>query len=338
MKHRSYLLFTLDDTHYGLPAEAVQEIFLLPALTSVPESGPEVAGILNLRGKLLTVINLKACLGYPPQPNQLNQAVILMRCSGLQMGFVVDAIQNVEAIALGHLSNALETPYLSNVEHPLTAGLAQHDDHVVIVLDLEALLQSDQTRATLNAPAGGDRFMGQFSLADQQVLQDRATRLTQQLDVESPSDLTAVAVVGLDGEYFALELEAVYEFVEVPQVTPIPCCPPHIVGNMNLRGEILTLIDVRQFLNLSVDSACEAKKAVIMRLETLVAGVIIDDVFDVIYLQISDISAVPLTVHSHNNLYLKGVLRYGDFMMSFLDLPKLLRQGDLVVDQQILKR
>jgi len=333
MQHRSYLLFNLDDTRYGLPAEAVQEIFLLPALTSVPESGPEVCGVLNLRGQLLTVLNLRAWLGYPQQPNQLSQAVVLVQVSGQRLGLVVDTIQNVEAIAPSQLSTALETPYLNEVEHPLTAGLAQHNDRVVILLDPAALVHKNQTRATLTAPAGGDRFMAQFSWADQQVLQARADGLTQQSAAESPSALTPVAVIGLDGEHFALELEAVYEFADIPQVTPIPCCPPHIVGNMNLRGEILTLIDVRQFLNLSAGTVCEAKKAVVMRLESLVAGVIIDDVFDVIYLQTSDITAVPMAVHANNNPYLKGVARYGDSMMSFLDLSKLLSQGELVVDQ-----
>lgn len=334
MHHRSYLLFTLDDACYGLAAEDVQEIFLLPALTSVPESGPEVAGILNLRGQLMTTLNLKAFLGHPKQPNTAAQAVILAQCGTQQLGLVVDNVQNVEMITATNISTALETPYLSNTENPLTAGIANHENEVIVLLNLEPLGQSGQIVPFPMTEGRGNRFMAQFGLEDQQLLQARAAGLAQLSDYENDSDLTALAVVGLNGEHFGLQLETVYEFTEVPQITPVPCCPPHIVGNMNLRGEILTLVDIRCFLNLS-SAASKPQKAVVMRSGSLVAGVVIDDVFDVVYLQTSDVASAPTAIHSNSNQYLRGVACHGDSMMSLLDLPKLLAQGELVVDQPV---
>ncbi|MBW4483515.1 MAG: chemotaxis protein CheW [Tildeniella torsiva UHER 1998/13D] len=331
----SYLLFTLDDAYYGLAAETVQEMFLLPALTSVPESGPEVAGVLNLRGQLLPVINLRLCLGYPPQPNTLSQAVIMVQCGGGQLGIVVDQIQNVEAIAPSSITPTLETPYFSQAEQPLTTGFARWGDIVITLIDPVALGQGshDLTEFFPVPAAQINPFMAQFSLTDQQVLQARAAGLTQAIADESTSDLAALAVIGLEGERFALGLETVHEFTEVPQITPIPCCPAHIVGNINLRGEILTLIDVRHFLNLEPAGPLKPKKAVVMRLGSLVAGVVIDDIFDVIYLQASTIAATPTAVYSSDNPYLRGFAQQGNSMITLLDLPKLLTQGDLVVNQ-----
>ncbi|MBD1873553.1 chemotaxis protein CheW [Nodosilinea sp. FACHB-131] len=333
MTPTSYLLFTLDGAHYGLAAEAVQEMFLLPALISIPESGPEVAGVLNLRGQLLPVINLRACLGYPQRSNTLSQAVIVVQCGSRRLGLVVDQIQNVEAIAPSSITTALETPYFGYGEHPLTIGLARQGDTVIILIDPVALGQGSHSVAL--APVTEvqtNRFMAQFSPADQQVLQARAAGLTQLIADESTSDLSALAVIGLEGERFALGLESVHEFAEVPQITPIPCCPAHIVGNINLRGEILTLVDVRHILNLVPSAPLQPKTAVVMRLGSLVAGVVIDDVFDVIYLHASEIAATPTAVHSSNNPYLKGFAQHGDSMLTLLDLPKLLTAGDLVVD------
>lgn len=335
MTPTSYLLFTLDDNYYGLAAETVQEMFLLPALTSVPESGPEVAGVLNLRGQLLPVINLRLCLGCSPQPNTLSQAVIMVQCGGGQLGLVVDQIQNVEAIAPSSITPTLETPYFGHAEQPLTIGLTRHGDTVITLIDPVALGQGSSSlpRSASVPAAQANPFMAQFSLSDQQVLQARAAGLTQAIADESSSDLAALAVIGLEGERFALGLETVHEFTEVPQITPIPCCPPHIVGNINLRGEILTLVDVRHFLNLQPADPLKPKKAVVMRLGSLVAGVVIDDVFDVIYLQASEIAATPTAVYSSDNPYLRGFAPHGDSMMALLDLPKLLAQGELVVNQ-----
>ncbi len=333
MTPTSYLLFTLDGAHYGLAAEAVQEMFLLPALISVPESGPEVAGLLNLRGHLLPVINLRVCLGYPQQPNALSQAIIVVQGSGRPLGLVVDQIQNVEAIAPNSITAALETPYFGYGANPLTVGFARPGDTVIVLIDPVALGQrSHGASPSPVTEVKTNRFMAQFSPTEQQVLQARADGLTQMIADESTSELSALAVIGLAGERFALGLESVHEFAEVPQITPIPCCPAHIVGNINLRGEILTLVDVRHFLNLAPAAPLQPKTVVVMRLGSLVAGVVIDDVFDVIYLHAAEIAATPTAVHSSNNPYLKGFAQYGNSMLTLLDLPKLLTTGELVVD------
>ncbi len=337
MNPTSYLLFALGDTPYGLAAEAVQEIFLLPALTSVPEVGPEVVGVLNLRGQLLPVLNLRLLLGHPKQPNSLGQAVVLVQHQGQRVGLVVDHIQNVEAIAPHSITTTLGTSYIDSTQQLLTVGLAQYADSVIILLNPAALVQGAMGAAPGGAPSpvegAANRFMAQFTPADQQVLQERAVGLAQLLATENASEQLALALVSLAGEQFALGLETVHEFTNVSQITPIPCCPPHIVGNMNLRGEILTLVDVRRFLNLSPAAAAPPQKAVVMRLGSLVAGVVIDDVFDVVYVNAAEVAAIPTAVHSNENPYLKGVARNGDAIMSLLDLPTLLTQGELVVDQ-----
>ncbi|MBD2231727.1 chemotaxis protein CheW [Phormidium tenue] len=333
MTPTSYLLFMLDGAHYGLAAEAVQEMFLLPALISVPESGPEVAGMLNLRGQLLPVINLRVCLGYPQRPNDLSQAIIVVQCGSRQIGLVVDQIQNVEAIAPSSITAALETPYFGYGANPLTVGFARQGDTVIVLIDPVALEQGSHSASSAPvAEVKTNRFIAQFSPGEQQVLQARAAGLTQLMADESTSDQAALAVIGLEGERFALGLETVHEFAEVPQITPIPCCPPHIVGNINLRGEILTLVDVRHFLNLAPAAPLQPKTAVVMRLGSLVAGVVIDDVFDVIYLHAAEIAATPTAVHSSSNPYLKGFVQHGDSTVTLLDLPKLLTTGALVVD------
>ncbi|MGG6239500.1 chemotaxis protein CheW [Nodosilinea sp. AN01ver1] len=339
MNSTSYLLFALGDTRYGLAADAVQEIFLLPALTSLPEVGPAIAGVLNLRGQLLPVLNLRLLLGHPQQPNRLSQVVVLVQCEGQRVGLVVDHIQNVEAIATVNITTTLETHYIDNAQPSLTAGLAQYADSVIVLLNPAALMQGAAGMAPSNvmplagAEGAANRFMAQFNPADQQVLRERAAGLAQPLATENDSEQLALAVVSLAGEQFALRLETVHKFTNVSQITPIPCCPSHIVGNMNLRGEILTLVDVRRFLNLPPAAAAPLQKAVVMRLGSLVAGVVVDDVFDVVYVNAAEVAAMPTAVHSNENPYLKGVARYGDTLMSLLDLPTLLIQGELVVDQ-----
>jgi purine-binding chemotaxis protein CheW len=345
MDYESYLLFTLEGSCYGLPAKTVQEIFFLPALTPVAESGAEVAGVLNLRGDIIPALDLNACLGKPRKSYSLKHVVIILRLDQRVFGLIVSEVHNVESIATSDITTNLDGRYISHSERHLIAGLAKYNDDIITLLNPSALYvgQVRQVVAQSMAEGGTDivstettnEFLEQFTPAQRQVLRDRATGLLQQTANESFAGLSALAVVSLEGERFALGLEAVHEFTDVSQITPIPCCPSHIVGNMNLRGEILTLVDIRSFLNLNQTVTPQRKKAVVMRLDQLVAGVVVDDVFDVVYVHPADISSIPAAIHSVDNEYLKGVAKHDNSMMSLLDLPRLLTQGELIVNQAI---
>ncbi|MGA1265047.1 MAG: chemotaxis protein CheW [Prochlorothrix sp.] len=178
-------------------------------------------------------------------------------------------------------------------------------------------------------------FFPHATPAEREVLLNRARNLRNRTEEVSFSGLLPYAVVGLQGEFFALGLEFIHEFTDVDNVTPIPCCPPHIVGNLNLRGEILTLVDISGILNLPLERSEQSHKAIVARSEQLVAGITVDDVFDVIYLRPADISPIPAAVHALNDEYIRGVAPYQNKQMSILDLPKLLTSSELVVDEVV---
>jgi purine-binding chemotaxis protein CheW len=343
MNYESYLLFTLDGSSYGLPASAVQEIFFLPALTAVAESGAEVAGVLNLRGGIIPVLDLNTCLGKPQKTFLLSHAVVVLRLENQVIGLIVSEVHDVEAVPTEDITSDLDNRLISRSERHLVAGLAKFKDDIITLLNPLALPLQQAHRAISQASpqpvaAGAEvpshqDFLAQFTPEQQQVLRDRAASLAQAFTDDGFAGLAALAVVSLEGERFALGLESVHEFTDVTQITPIPCCPGHIVGNMNLRGEILTLVDIRGFLNLDATPDRQSKKAVVMRLDQLVAGVVVDEVFDVVYVHPKEISSIPTAIHSADNEYLKGVAKHEDSMMSLLDLPRLLTQGELVVNQ-----
>jgi purine-binding chemotaxis protein CheW len=106
---------------------------------------------------------------------------------------------------------------------------------------------------------------------------------------------------------------------------------------MNLRGEIVTLVDIRGLLNMPIRKVEKIAKAMIIEVGEVVAGAIVEDVFDVMYLNPSDIKGIPAAVHSANSHeeYLIGTAKYGNKMMSIVDLPKIMMQGGLAIEEYI---
>jgi purine-binding chemotaxis protein CheW len=162
------------------------------------------------------------------------------------------------------------------------------------------------------------------SQSERDIFQHRAAELRHSLELEQAQDLTALAVIGLEDEFFGLRLESVREFITVSRVSPIPCSSEHIVGNINLRGEIMTLIDIRTALNLPQPQKYSAKKAVITQIGEVAAGIVVDEVRDILFLHPSDLTALPTTVKNKRAAIVQGIARYGDTLLSILNLPQLL--------------
>jgi len=167
------------------------------------------------------------------------------------------------------------------------------------------------------------------------IFRERAENLRRQAESSDFTGLIPLAIFGLNDEYFGLDLEIVQEFTNIRNFTQIPCCPNHIVGNMNLRGEIVTLVDIRQALNLSFGIDNTTSKAIVIRIKDTIAAIPVDEVFDVMYLPPSDLTPVPVAVHSAHNEYLRGNAPYLEKMLTVLDIPQLLSKHSLVVDEEI---
>ncbi len=349
MKNKPYLIFNLHNLHYGIDALLVQEIFYLPELSSIVEAPTDIVGVLNLRGKIVPVMHLDLRLGNPLEQCCLTDSVIVLNYAGLQIGVIVSNVREVKNISTVLIEDDLDYGRFKEINSRFVAGIAQVDTDTVILLNHDSLLRDpDAVEALIKEENPGleskqPSIVSNFYTTcypnatpkEKIVLRERADNLRHLTDDTSSSKLIPLAVIGLNNEYFGLDLELVQEFTNIRNVTPVPCCPSHIVGNMNLRGEILTLIDIRSILNMPLAKTINGAKAMVVNINNLVAGFPVDEVFDVMYLQPSEVSSLPIAGNSHHEEYFQGTVAYFGNMLTILDLPKLLTNKTLVVNEEI---
>lgn len=178
-------------------------------------------------------------------------------------------------------------------------------------------------------------FCPEATTEERAIFRERAASLISASDRQDTTGLMSLAVVTLNGEYFGLDLSLVREFTDIRQITPIPCCEDYILGNMNLRGEIVTLVDIRQLLNLPATGVHKEAKAMVVHCKEIVAGITIDRVCDVIYLHPSQIKPSPSSGHSTSNGYLRGTAPYREKILGLIDFNKMITEGELVVHQEV---
>jgi purine-binding chemotaxis protein CheW len=347
MENKPYLIFSLHGLHYGVDALQVLEIFHLPELSPVTEAPDDIVGLLNLRGKIVPVMHLDLRLRHQLQECSLSDSVIVLEWEGLQIGIIVTSVHEVKNITSEAIEEQISYGRVRESNSQFIAGVARVDDGIIMLLDHEKLLRhSDAVEAVFpdlasNGHHKGGTLRSFYSVCcpnatseEKAIFRERADNLKRSTESSDFTGLMPLAVVGLNGEYFGLDLKVVREFTNIRNVTPIPCCPDHIVGNMNVRGEIVTLVDIRRAINMPLASGT-ASKAIVVHVDDIVAGFPVDEVFDVMYLRSSEIKSVPAAVHSGSDEYLQGTAPYSEKMLSILDLPKILLKGGLTVNDEV---
>ncbi len=347
MKEHPYLIFRVHNSLYGINTLAVEEVFFLPELKPIPEAPRDIVGVVNVRGDILPVMDLNLRFGYITCEYQVTDSVVIIESEGSRVGLIVNQVQEVRNIQIEEITAEL-TPRsgLSNFQKKnYISGVARNGEDIIILLHTNNLLNYVETEADSISEMSehpehellqqAPEFCADASEEAKAIFRKRADNLRNSTANEDVTGLKPLAVIILNEELFAIDLKLVREFTKIRKVTPIPCCPPHIIGNMNLRGEILTLIDIRGLLNLPLNGTFGNHKAVVVEAEGIVTGILVQKVSDVMFLNPADITSVPTALHSINDEYLQGTARYKDKIMSILDLPKIFLNGGLIVDEAI---
>ncbi len=374
MENKQYLTFRSLDLQYGIEATLVQEIFPLPELTLITDVTANIIGILNLRGQIVPVMHLDLLEGRLVKGFQLSDYVIVWQWEGLQIGLVVHQVNEVVELNPEVIETESFAHLIDDIQTGLIAGVAKGDADNILLLDPKTLIGQPETLLTLiwdaqmqldgivNSPIRDveapleqeglkqdeelqpskiissfyDLYCPNISREEQVILRQRADNLRQQIDnTKATNELMPVAVIGLGNKYFGVDLELVREFTDIGNLTPIPCCPEHIVGNMNLRGEIVTLVDIRNVLNIPTVPVSLGSPAVVIQVDDIVAGLPVDRVLEMVYLNSADMTPLPTAPSAFGEQYLRGTAFFQEKMLRVLDLAQIFTQGKLAVNEQV---
>jgi purine-binding chemotaxis protein CheW len=335
MDFQSLLIFDLDGARFGLDAMRVRECVWLPELTPVEEAPPWIVGIFSLRGRIVPVADLHLRFGHPARRYIASDQVVVLEAGHLLMGLIVSEVRAVIELPC----DAIQPPPQFDATPPgpahLITGEARVGNDLVALLDISRLTHLPEELAlteTTERPTPAGHFCPEAKAEMRALFHDRAMAL-QEVTGEEEGTRMGLAVIELGGEYFGVELAAVQEFCDIAQLSPIPCCPPHILGAMSLRGDLLTLIDPRAALNLP--PAARGGKAVVARLGEQAMGIAVDAVHDVVYLRGEELQAPPPALRERCGAEITGTAPYAGRMMIVLDLAALLAREEWIVNENV---
>jgi purine-binding chemotaxis protein CheW len=135
-----WLTFRLQGDEYALAVADVVEVLSMVALTRMPEARPWLAGMLNLRGRIVPVIDLRRRLGFPVRPIGLDTPVIVVHACDRPVGLIVDEMTEVLTLP----ADALAPPDdLAGAGHPVIA-VARSAARLIMLLDIRRICEPAQ--------------------------------------------------------------------------------------------------------------------------------------------------------------------------------------------------
>jgi purine-binding chemotaxis protein CheW len=143
--------FSLGQEEFGLDITTVREINRMLDVTAVPNSPEYMEGVINLRGKVIPIVNLRKCFGMERKANDKNTRVVVVELGNRIVGFVVDAVREVIRIS----SSVTEPPpaLVGGTRKEYITAVGKLDDRLLILLDLERLLDGSQIEMMEEATA-----------------------------------------------------------------------------------------------------------------------------------------------------------------------------------------
>ncbi len=147
-----FLTFALGQEEYGVAILKIQEIKGFAAITPLPNAPVCVKGVLNLRGTIVPIVDLRKKFGMPEEVYTNYTVIVVVQVQGQVMGFIVDAVSDVLTVSGTDIQPAPDLP--GRVDTSFVDGLAKAGEKLVIILDIDKVLTAGDVLAATQAVAG----------------------------------------------------------------------------------------------------------------------------------------------------------------------------------------
>jgi purine-binding chemotaxis protein CheW len=165
------------------------------------------------------------------------------------------------------------------------------------------------------------------------ILKERAKKLAASVKTEEVKEENLEVVEFLlSQERYGFESQYIREAYPLENFTPIPCTPAFVLGVINVRGQILSIIDMGRFFDLPQKGITENNRVIILRSDDMEFGILADEISGVRMIPVSEIQQSLPTLTGIRAEYLKGVT---NDRVTILDAKKILTDKNLIVHQEV---
>jgi purine-binding chemotaxis protein CheW len=275
---RQLVSFTVSDEEYAIPIENIQEIVQIPEhITKVPNSEQSILGIMNLRDKILPLASLRRLFGFPEEQLTEQSRIVVLSMENLSVGIVVDSVKEVLRVPESVIEPVPSIILKDEKDFEITEICRLNEGkRLVSIISVSNLFKHKDIKEALS------------SLETEQSIEEKKE------NEEILEEEEQFVAFKLDEQEYAVPIETVQEIVRIPEeLTHVPKTPDFVEGVINLRGNVLPVIDLRKRFDLQEKQRDEHQRIMVFVIDNISVGFIVDSVNEVLKIPKSVIQKSP---------------------------------------------
>ena len=275
-KKNTHLYFQIGDSKYAINSASVLEIMKLPALDYPQKLPNNIVGLLKYNNFVINVVDIRFYLDIEVTPYSSHNELLIVKTDEVIFGIITDKIIGilpfdsalVDQIPFFDAKMVIESLYKYNNEtifivniYALENLLKQHSS-IESNIDIQALFPQDETSKKIMAKRTK-------SIAEKSSLR----LVSEELHAKNK-----YISFNLNNDYYCIALDYVKEVLKDTSITNVPGTPDFIEGIMNLRGDYITVLNLKKFLSLPETVVSDKKPVVIIKCNELKLALLIDKI------------------------------------------------------------
>ncbi len=134
-----YFVFIIDEQRYATAVSAVEKVIRAVELNSIPQADDTISGLINMKGEIIPVMNIRKILHLPTRKMDINDRIVFARTSAREVAFIVDKVEGVVELSLAGMDNTQQNfPEMK----PFIEGIGRLKDNTVFIYNIDKLFSN----------------------------------------------------------------------------------------------------------------------------------------------------------------------------------------------------
>lgn len=320
------IYFRIGKNSYAIPLRNVLEVMKLPKLDYPQKLPANFVGVLKVNNLVLNVLDIRFYLDIKIEKYSTSNKLIIVKTDETLFGIIVDEIIdiiNFETVNIEHLpfiteNQIIETSYNVNGENIL----------IINTYALERIIKNGYPEKDIDIT---DLFPTDSTSLE--IFKQRATSLSQRLNLAITnnvfSDNKFLSFV-LNNTTYCINLKYIKEIAKAENIIPIPCSPDYIEGLMTLKGDFVTVVNLKNFLNFTKTEYSTKAKVVVIDSNEYKLGFLLDEINDI--LNVNEETLNKKDINSEN-LYIEAEIIEKNNVKFVLNMEKILSDPKMYIEE-----
>lgn len=275
-KKNTHLYFQVGPNKYAINTTNILEIMKMPALDYPQKLPNNIIGLLKYNNFVINVVDIRCYLNIEVTPYNTNNELLIVKTDEVIMGIITDKIIGILPFDSSYID---QIPFTD--DKMIIESLYKYNDDTIFIIDiyaLENLLKNhSDTPSDFNIAAlfPQDEYSKKIMAKRTKAVSDKSSLMiaTSELHVKNK-----YISCNLGKDYYCIKLDYVKEVLKDTNITHVPNTPDCIEGIMNLRGDYITVINLKKLLSLPVNDSIEKKPVIIIECNELQLAFLFDNI------------------------------------------------------------